>query len=361
MSDKDEAESASAAGLVQLPSHATERKAKKDHSNKKASKHDKKHGKKHKKKHKKHKRDKKDKKDKHKDTDPAQPSSIGTKSSTVSAADELPQQAKHELADLFAKSGVARPVPAPVHASSAQATTRTSAGDDQRSTAAGLVSSFKQAREKQQFSSLREKLRKQLTCAVCCDILYMPVTTPCGHAFCQACILHLAATGGNLAATAHVLPEGAPPGEAQKDFKCPLCRTELPGFVADVGVSVALWETINTVFPGYAWKNRAEHQKALARARAIPIGAWASYYRHRLGAVVDGIEGERAVRGRFDGTEDGGKKFNQRLVNEQSDGRIVVQNVRANPDDSLRRHVISFLRFPRRGIQVRYFVAATVS
>lgn len=247
--------------------------------------------------------------------------------------------------------------------------------------AAALVSSFQRSQSHQQLTKLQDALRKQFTCALCRDLLYKPVTTPCGHSFCQACLLHMAATGGNLIAAA----AGATPGSAEaavrdessysgvlKDFKCPICRTELPGCVAQTGVSVVLWDAVNSVFKGYAWQRRSEHEAELAHARALPVGAWATYYRQRIGAIVDRIEEGREVHGSFDGHDDsttaaggGGEaatdnlssnRMNRRVIKEQRDGRVVCQEIRVHPDDRFRRHAVAFVRFPRGEILVRSFV-----
>ena len=239
--------------------------------------------------------------------------------------------------------------------------------------AAALVSSFQRSQSHQQLIKLKDVLRKQFTCALCRDLLYKPVTTPCGHSFCQACLLHMAATGGNLVAAATGAPgsaEAAVRDESSysgilKDFKCPMCRTELPGCVAQTGVSVALWDAVNAVFKGYAWQRRSEHEAELAHARALPVGAWATYYRQRIGAIVDRIEEGREVHGSFDGHDNStasgeaatdnlnSNRMNRRVIKEQRDGRVVCQEVRVHPDDRFRRHAVAFVRFPRADILVR--------
>lgn len=46
----------------------------------------------------------------------------------------------------------------------------------------------------------------QFTCSICLDVFNNPVSTPCGHSFCQACISSYWDGGGN------------------KVYQCPLCK-----------------------------------------------------------------------------------------------------------------------------------------
>ena len=278
-----------------------------------------------------------------------------------------PASSSNDLTRLFSASGVGNVSSLPSKPSSS-ATKATSSRSNSSSAAATLLGSFGKVKQGQQLAQIRTTLRKEFTCPLCCDILYKPVTTPCGHSFCQACLLHMAVTGGNLinsssstvdeVAAAAVVQEATYEG-VLKDFNCPLCRTRLPGFVAQVGVSVVLWDAVNTVFSGYAWQHRAEHEAELARARAIPTGAWASYYRQRLGKIVDGIEEGRDVHGDFDGEGDGGgggNKKSRREITETKDGRVVVQDISVSDQDRFRRHAVAFIRFPRKAPTVRAFI-----
>lgn len=220
-----------------------------------------------------------------------------------------------------------------------------------------LISKLKKSQEIQTYRKMRSALKTQFTCAICCDIMYKPVTTPCGHSFCQACLLHMAATGGNLSCVSDssIMPlSGIPtlaPGvscfDVLQDFKCPLCRTSLPGFVSQTGVNVTLWSTINVVFEGHIWQHRSQHETALAQARTLPVGAWTNYYRQRLGKIVDNIEAEREMHGEYDG-DDMHATDGHVVVTEAEGDRFIVQTICKHPHDRFRRLVVALTRFPRR-------------
>lgn len=54
----------------------------------------------------------------------------------------------------------------------------------------------------------------QFTCSICLDLFDNPVSTPCGHSFCQSCISsYWDGKGG-----------GAGGGRAAKPYHCPLCK-----------------------------------------------------------------------------------------------------------------------------------------
>ncbi|KAL3677592.1 hypothetical protein R1sor_027540 [Riccia sorocarpa] len=75
----------------------------------------------------------------------------------------------------------------------------------------------------------RGKLERldELDCTLCLKLLYSPVTTPCGHSFCRACLLE-AMKHGN---------------------KCPMCRTVLFVSPRTYPVSVTLNNLIQRNFP----------------------------------------------------------------------------------------------------------------
>jgi len=83
------------------------------------------------------------------------------------------------------------------------------------------------------------KTRKELTddveevfgCIVCMDIVYMPVTTPCSHNICLACL------------------KRSFDAEA---FTCPACREDLPKDLAkESNVNKEARAALNKIFPGY--------------------------------------------------------------------------------------------------------------
>lgn len=81
-------------------------------------------------------------------------------------------------------------------------------------------------------------LQAELECQICVQILHNPVTSSCGHTFCQSCL-----------ARAY-----------DHSDKCPLCRADFPSFVhlQQQKVNTTLVEVIRTLFP-------TQHQERLAQ------------------------------------------------------------------------------------------------
>ncbi|KAE8697115.1 NAC domain protein [Hibiscus syriacus] len=73
----------------------------------------------------------------------------------------------------------------------------------------------------------KDKLREELSCAICLDIWFEPSTTPCGHSFCKKC-LRLA------------------PDKCGR--RCPKCR-QLISNGRSCTVNTILWNTIQLLFP----------------------------------------------------------------------------------------------------------------
>ncbi|CAH9076946.1 unnamed protein product [Cuscuta epithymum] len=73
-----------------------------------------------------------------------------------------------------------------------------------------------------------EKLREELSCAICLEICYEPSTTPCGHSFCKKCLRSAAEKCGK---------------------KCPKCRHQLLSNSRGCTVNTVLWNTIKLLFP----------------------------------------------------------------------------------------------------------------
>ncbi|RZC68649.1 hypothetical protein C5167_033241 [Papaver somniferum] len=92
-----------------------------------------------------------------------------------------------------------------------------------------------------------DKLKEELSCAICLEICYEPSTTPCGHSFCKKCLKSAADKCGK---------------------KCPKCR-QLIGNGRSCIVNTSLWNTIQLLFPqevearkAVAAKNSREQVKA---------------------------------------------------------------------------------------------------
>ncbi|XP_026429030.1 LON peptidase N-terminal domain and RING finger protein 1-like [Papaver somniferum] len=82
-----------------------------------------------------------------------------------------------------------------------------------------------------------DKLREELSCAICLEICCEPSTTPCGHSFCKKCLKSAADKCGK---------------------KCPKCR-QLTGNGRSCIVNTSLWNTIQLLFP-----QEVEARKAVA-------------------------------------------------------------------------------------------------
>ncbi|KAL2636396.1 hypothetical protein R1flu_007875 [Riccia fluitans] len=98
----------------------------------------------------------------------------------------------------------------------------------------------------------RVKLERsdELDCTLCLKLLYSPVTTPCGHSFCRACLLQ-AMDHGN---------------------KCPMCRTVLFVSPKTYPVSVTLNNLIQRSFPEEYKERKAEMDAvSLAGEEILPL------------------------------------------------------------------------------------------
>ncbi|XP_047073532.1 E3 ubiquitin-protein ligase RING1-like [Lolium rigidum] len=72
-----------------------------------------------------------------------------------------------------------------------------------------------------------DRLREELSCAICLDICFEPSTTPCGHSFCLQCLKHAASKCGK---------------------RCPKCR-QLISNSRSCTINTVLWNTIQLLFP----------------------------------------------------------------------------------------------------------------
>ncbi|KAK4417853.1 hypothetical protein Salat_2198000 [Sesamum alatum] len=72
-----------------------------------------------------------------------------------------------------------------------------------------------------------DRLREELSCAICLEICYEPSTTSCGHSFCKVCLRSAADKCGK---------------------KCPKCR-QLISNGRYCTVNTVLWNTIQLLFP----------------------------------------------------------------------------------------------------------------
>ncbi|XP_010425482.1 PREDICTED: glycosyltransferase family 92 protein RCOM_0530710-like [Camelina sativa] len=86
-----------------------------------------------------------------------------------------------------------------------------------------------------------DKLRDELSCAICLEICFEPSTTTCGHSFCKKCLRSAADKCGR---------------------KCPKCR-QLIGNGRYCTINTVLWNTIQLLFP-----KEVEAQRAASAANS---------------------------------------------------------------------------------------------
>ncbi|KAF7129145.1 hypothetical protein RHSIM_Rhsim10G0011600 [Rhododendron simsii] len=84
-----------------------------------------------------------------------------------------------------------------------------------------------------------DRLREELSCAICLEICFEPSTTACGHSFCKKCLRTAAEKCGK---------------------RCPKCR-QLISNGRSCTVNTVLWNTIQLLFP-----QEIETRKAAAKA-----------------------------------------------------------------------------------------------
>lgn len=121
-----------------------------------------------------------------------------------------------------------------------------------------------------------DKLREELSCAICLDICFEPSTTPCGHSFCRKCLQSAADKCG---------------------MRCPKCRQVISNGRSCI-VNRVLWNSIQLLFPkevearkavGALNNREAQHQNParnvnhsnISRSR-VDSGSWNPQKRHSL-------------------------------------------------------------------------------
>ncbi|XP_031403894.1 E3 ubiquitin-protein ligase RNF168-like [Punica granatum] len=89
-----------------------------------------------------------------------------------------------------------------------------------------------------------DRLREELSCAICLEICYEPSTTACGHSFCKKCLRSAAEKCGK---------------------RCPKCRQLISA--RSCTVNTVLWNTIQLLFP-----DEVKSRKASSRSPAESVG-----------------------------------------------------------------------------------------
>ncbi|GKV41302.1 hypothetical protein SLEP1_g48850 [Rubroshorea leprosula] len=160
-----------------------------------------------------------------------------------------------------------------------------------------------------------DKLREELSCAICLEICYEPSTTPCGHSFCKKCLRSAAGKCGK---------------------RCPKCR-QLISNGRSCTVNTVLWNTIQLLFPQEVEARQAELQ-----------------------SPVKGTHSNRRIRSSQSPMEENGidTRWRRRGARSQNDGDAALA-ARSLRQDNLSQLTSSNTSSRRRRGMPRQDVAAT--
>lgn len=103
-------------------------------------------------------------------------------------------------------------------------------------------------------SKMAEALTNIFSCLICSELLFQPVTTPCGHTYCRGCLCKA----------------------IQFTDTCPMCRTILhTDAVSETSINTTLQDTIQTIFPEECEERRVELREEVMNnaiaMRRLPI------------------------------------------------------------------------------------------
>ncbi|XP_010250512.1 PREDICTED: E3 ubiquitin-protein ligase ORTHRUS 2-like [Nelumbo nucifera] len=102
----------------------------------------------------------------------------------------------------------------------------------------------RKAKRQGQNMSVREKLLKEFSCQICRQVMNMPITTPCGHNFCKAC-LEGAFTGQSFVRERTC--EGRKLRAQKNVMKCPSCPNDISDFLRNPQVNRELMDVIESL------------------------------------------------------------------------------------------------------------------
>ncbi|KAL8475316.1 hypothetical protein ACS0TY_028117 [Phlomoides rotata] len=114
-----------------------------------------------------------------------------------------------------------------------------------------------------------DRLREELSCAICLEICYEPSTTPCGHSFCKKCLRSAADRCGK---------------------KCPKCRNLISNGKYCT-VNTVLWNTIQLLFPQEVEARKTAD--STPESREPPTRARSQNTRYRVVEALNSPESER--------------------------------------------------------------------
>ncbi|XP_057982301.1 glycosyltransferase family 92 protein RCOM_0530710 [Malania oleifera] len=122
-----------------------------------------------------------------------------------------------------------------------------------------------------------DRLREELSCAICLEICFEPSTTPCGHSFCKKCLRSAADKCGK---------------------RCPKCR-QLISNGRSCTVNTVLWNTIQLLFPAEVEARKAAGTSSSREAgRKSPEKVSTSSNLRNQSIQVSGVLSRRDLRAR---------------------------------------------------------------
>ncbi|KAK4413485.1 E3 ubiquitin-protein ligase ORTHRUS 2 [Sesamum alatum] len=103
----------------------------------------------------------------------------------------------------------------------------------------------KKRKRKNRKGTVKERLLKEFSCQICRNVMVLPLTTPCAHNFCKACL------EGTFAGQSFVKQRtcgGTRTLRAQKNvMKCPSCKNDISDFLQNPQVNRELMNVIESL------------------------------------------------------------------------------------------------------------------
>ncbi|CAK9144410.1 unnamed protein product [Ilex paraguariensis] len=98
---------------------------------------------------------------------------------------------------------------------------------------------------RQAHTSVREKLLKEFSCLLCRKVMNLPITTPCAHNFCKACLEGVFVGQSTIRRRTS---EGGRTLRAQKNImRCPSCSNDITDFLQNPQVNRELMKVIESL------------------------------------------------------------------------------------------------------------------
>eukprot|EP00941_MAST-03F_sp_MAST-3F-sp1_P006485 g6485.t1 len=185
-----------------------------------------------------------------------------------------------------------------------------------------------------------EKVKSKLRCPICCCLLCKPISTPCGHSFCRACLAAACLKKFN-----------------EKQF-CPTCRTPLHACVAAFRPSIELTAIISECFPDeYAARIKehdASYNATMTKIKTLLEKHGGVSWQRRYGNLLSvrrgssdaadfsSFESENENENQGDGTYSVIEREEQ-----QFGDRSLRWTIARDPDDMNQRILFSFGKFPQ--------------